>query len=63
MMQHYEESTKDTQSALTKEDVMAKTTLREQRILTLAAQEKSNKEIGDELDIFLSPDFCFTTSH
>jgi len=27
---------------------MAKTTLREQRIMTLAAQEKSNKEIGEE---------------
>lgn len=30
---------------------MAETTLREQRVLRLAAQEKSNKEIGGELGI------------
>ncbi len=50
MTQHYEE-VPTTPPTLTKEEVMAKTTLREQRILLLAAQEKSNKEIGDELGI------------
>lgn len=50
MTNDYEART-DSEPVMTKEDLMAKTTLREQRILTLAAQEKSNKEIGDELDI------------
>jgi DNA-binding CsgD family transcriptional regulator len=37
--------------SVTKEELMAKTTLRERRVLALAAQEMSNKEIAEELGI------------